>query len=391
MSGRMRVLGRVLVSGWLLAACSSSDDPGRGSEMSGASGSGGSDGSDDSGAENDESCVEHPLFPAEAHGDNGADMIRAIQVDQAGGKLIVSDLEAMFELPRAGGKPSLLGSRPSDAIYGDFWLKDDQLLFPAGFATPIIEEQRAVLFSTDRAVQTSQVVVGIPAPQSLEWQYEVGDVRVAGDFVYWVARDKHTDRPSDLLPPWDTSYAVRRTSWRTPSEPVELYSSKHELDDLVIAANLAFVSEKTDADSSKPEQRVIDLTNETVLTDSAQTKFGGRVVAGDGTSLFISKLELEPPYEVGVFRVGTDGTGKTLLTTNPFVSDFTLDGDTWVYTEGQSLSEATLVWSYRVGEQPKRLGCIGSSATIHALTASDSKAYVAIYRDDKTTILEFAR
>lgn len=383
-------MGQVLVSGWLLAACSSSEDPGRANETPGASGtSGESDGSEnDSGSE---SCVEHPLFPAEAHGDSGADLIRAIQIDEGDGKLIFSDLDELFDVPLGGGTPSLLGPRPNDAVSGDFWFEGSQLLFPAGLATPVIEEQLAVLFSTDRGVTSSRVVVGVPAAESLEWKYEVGDVRVVGDDVYWVARDKHTDRPSDLLPTWDTTYAVRRTSWRQPSEPLELYSTKFELDDLVVAGNFAFVSEQVDPDNNTEQQRVIDLTRKTVLEESGEAKFGGKVVAGDDASLFVAKVELEPPYESGVFRVAPDGSGKTLLTTNPFVANFTPSGDGWVYTDAQTLSDPTLVWSYRAGEEPKRLGCIERPATVHALTSSGSKAYVGVYRDEKTTILQFDR
>lgn len=335
--------------------------------------------------------MKDALFPAEAHGDDGADLIRAIQLDEAAGQLIFSDLGEMFEVPLEGGKPSLLGPRPNDAIDGDFWLQGEQLLFPAGFATPLIEAQQAVLFSTDRSLETVQVLVSIPAPPSIEWQYQIRDVRVVGDDVYWLARDSHTDRPADLLPDWDSTYALRRTSWRNPAEPEELYSTKVELDDLVVAGKLAFVREIDPDTYERRQQRIVDLTSSTLLDDDAEAKFGGVVVAGDEASLFVTKLQLEAPNEIGVFRIAPDGSDQTMLTTNPFVSDFRSNGDTWFFTDGQALGDPTLVFSYRVGGAPRQIGCIESSATVHALASSDSKVYAGVYNDQKTTVLQFDR
>lgn len=391
MFGRARDVGQgmLLAMGCLLAACSN-DDPG-GTPANGGSGSDGTGLPADGANMGNATCAERPLFVAEPHGDSGNDMVRGIQVDEATGKLIFSDLGQMFEVPLSGGKPSLLGARPNDDIAGDFWLSGEEILYPAGFATPAIEEQQAVLFSTDRDVKNQKVAVGIPASDSLEWRYEVADVQVAGDNVYWLARDKHTDRPADLLPEWDTTYAVRRTSWRTPTKPEDVYSTKSELTDLVVAGQLAFVAEETEPDSNQPEHRIIDLKTNTVLDQSTEAKFGGQVVAGDDTSLFVTKLQLEAPYEIGVFRVAPDGSGAALLSKNPFVSNFTQRGDTWLFTDSQSLSDPNLVFSYQVGAAPKQIGCIDSSATIHALASSATDAYVGIFRDNTTTILEFAR
>lgn len=382
MSGTTRVGGYSLVWGLLLAACSSSEDGGSPNAAPGASGAS---------STNTESCVEDALFPAEAHGDDGADLIRAIQLDEAAGQLIFSDLGELFEVPLEGGKPSLLGPRPNDAINGDFWLQSERLLFPAGFATPLIEAQQAVLFSTDRSLETVQVLVGIPAPPSLEWEYQIRDVRVVGDDVYWLARDSHTDRPADLLPDWDSTYALRRTSWRNPAEPEELYSTKVELDDLVVAGKLAFVREIDPDTFQRRQQRIVDLTSNTLLDDDAEAKFGGVVVAGDEASLFVTKLQLEAPNEIGVFRIAPDGSDQTMLTANPFVSDFRSNGDTWFFTDGQALGDPTLVFSYRVGGAARQIGCIESSATVHALASSDSKVYAGVYSDQKTTVLQFDR
>jgi hypothetical protein len=382
----------LLALGYLLVACNSSG-PGSGHSNGGSGNDAAGAGNVEDASESNGSCVEHPLFPAEPHGESGDDLVRAIQVDEAGNKLLFSDLGQLFEVPLAGGKPSLLGERPNDDIAGDFWLAGDELLYPAGFATPVIEEQQAVLFSTDRNGENEKVAVGIPASTSIEWQYEVADVQVVGDDVFWLARDKHTDRPADLPPPWDTTYVVRRTSWRSPSEPVELYSTKSELKDLVVAGKLAFVAEeaKDDPDGNEPVQRIIDIETSTVLDQTSEEKFGGQVVAGDDTSLFVTKLQLEAPYEIGVLRVAPDGSGTAQLSENPFISNFVRSGDAWLFTDGQSLSDPGLVFSYQVGAVPKKIGCIDSSATIHALAASTTKAYVGIFRDQTTTILQFDR
>ncbi len=253
------------------------------------------------------------------------------------------------------------------------------------------EAHTAVLFATDRSVQDPQVIVSLPAPDSIEWQYEVADVQVVGDDVYWLARDKHTDRPSDLLPKWDTTYAVRRTSWKPPAQPEEVYSTESALKSLIIAGNLAFVKEELDADSHEYQQRIIGLKNEGVLEQSSEEKLGGEVVAGDESSLFVAKVQLEPPYDSGVFRVSPDGGEPTKLTTNPFVSDFTANGDTWFFTEAQASSDATLVFSYRVGEAPRQIGCIASRATVHALASSTTEVYAGVFRDNATTVLRFDR
>lgn len=388
--------GLLFALGCLLAACNNSE-PGSGHANGGsgneAAGAGNMGDSSNSNSNSNGSCSEHPLFAAEPHGDSGDDLVRGIQIDEAGKTLLFSDLGQLFEVPLAGGKPSLLGERPNDDIAGDFWLAGDELLYPAGFATPVIEEQQAVLFSTDRDGKNKKVAVGIPAPTSLEWQYEVADVQVVGDDVYWLARDKHTDRPADLLPPWDTTYAVRRTSWSAPSQPVELYSTKSELKDLVVAGKLAFVAEKAanNQDSNEAVHRIIDVQTKAVLDQTSEEKFGGQVVAGDDTSLFVTKLQLEPPYEIGVFRVAPDGSGAAQLSENPFVTNFVRNGDAWLFTDSQALSDPTLVFSYRVGAVPRQIGCIDSSATVHALAASATKAYVGIFRDQTTTVLQFDR
>jgi hypothetical protein len=297
----------------------------------------------------------------------------------------------MFEVPLKGGSPSLLGPRPNDDLGGEFWLSEGQLLFPAGFATPLIEDQLAVLFGTDRNAGSPKVLVSIPNPPSIEWQYDVSDVQVVGDDVYWLARDRHTDSPSDLVPEWETTHVLRRSSWRTPGTPEDLYSSEHAFDGLVIAGKLAFVKQELEPKSYEYEQRIVDLETKAALDESAEAKFGGAVVAGDAESLFVSVLQLEPPYESGVFRVAPDGSGRALVSENSFSRDFVREGDGWVFTDGQTLTDPTLVFSYRVGEEPKQIGCIEKSGTSYALTATSGKAYLGLFRDNTTTILEYAR
>jgi len=82
---------------------------------------------------------------------------------------------------------------------------------------------------------------------------------------------------------------------------------------------------------------------------------------------------------------------RTLLSENAFVSDFEASGDTWIFTDPQTASDPTLVFSYRVGEAPQQIGCIAKPVTVHALASTASKVYAGVFRNNTTTVLQFDR
>lgn len=129
----------------------------------------------------------------------------------------------MYVLPQGASEPELLGPRRNDAIYGDFWLADDLILYPSGFLVPPIEGTTAVLFPTDRMAADTDVKVSLPAPPCIEYDFTVGQVKVMGETVLWLGVGKYADNPTDLLPDWVTTYVVRRTSCTSPGEPEEIY------------------------------------------------------------------------------------------------------------------------------------------------------------------------
>jgi hypothetical protein len=328
------------------------------------------------------SCKESALFPAEAHGDNGDDLIRGLQVDEVADEIYFSDLDRIYKAPLSGGKPTLLGDRPNDDIAGSFWLADQQILYPAGFATPVIEQQVAVVYSTDRTVGAAEVVVGVPSDPTGAWKYAVHDVQVVGDAAYWLGEDENENG--------ETTYFLRRTSWRAPGdEPEEIYSSDHSLDSFIIAGNIVFIREELTPKSFEYDQVIVDLSTKGKWNETTKTKFGGEVVAGDAESVFVALLQLEPPYESGMFRMDHDGGAKAKVSNNLFSKHHLKQGDTWVFTDGQTPGDPTLVFSYRVGEEPKQIGCIDSAYGAHAVALSKSKAYVAAFGNKSTTIFQY--
>lgn len=309
-------------------------------------------------------------------------MIRGLQIDEAAGEIYFSDLNQLYKVPLVGGKPRLLGDRPNDDIGGDFWLTDQQILYPAGFATPVIEQQVAVVYSTDRAAGGSQVVVGVPSDPTGARQYRIHDVKIVGNDAYWLGEDKNESG--------DTTYFLRRKPWSSPGDkPDEVYSSSHALDSFVTAGNVVFIREELTPKSFTYDQVIVDLKTKAKQAETAKTKFGGEVVAGDADSVFVAVLQLEPPYEVGMFRMNHEGGGKAKVSTNLFSKHHVKRGDTWVFTDGQKPGDPTLVLAYRVGEEPKQIGCLSPDNDAFAVALSTSKAYVGVFGKKSTTIFQY--
>lgn len=336
-------------------------------------------------------CSESPLFPPQAYGEDGTDLIRHVAYDSATQDIYYSILEDMYVFARGASEPELLGARPNDALYGDFWLADDLILYPSGFLVPLVEGTTAVLFSTDRTAGNTQVAVSLPAPPSLEYDFTVGQVNVIGDTVLWLGVDKYTEDPSDLLPEWETTFVVRRTSWTSPSEPEEIYSTTQDVRSLTVAGDKVFVEEEVGAEEIPVyEQTIVDLETGTVDPDHAEQKFGGRVVFGDDESLFVAQLDLDNVDAIGLFRMAHDGSGEERLTTNPFVNMIVPHADGYVFVDLQTLSEPIVVNKYVVGQGVTQIGCIdGSGTTAHSLSVADENVLVAIFRDNQSTILTF--
>jgi hypothetical protein len=375
----------------LLASGCDGDGGSQGAGRGGTGGAnaGGGAAAGGSGAVGATSCAESPLFSARPYGTDGYDLIREVQVDEVSGDTYFSIMDDLFVLRAGATEPERLTVRPGNDVSDEFWLTDDSLLFPGGLAN---ELEPAVLFETDRMGANPEVVIPLPEDNSLNWLYEAGKVLVVGDDVFWIARDRYTDDPSDLITEWQTTYAVRRTSLRSPAQPIDVYTSDRYLDSLIVAAGKAFVEEEVgDVQSFEFEQRIVEIATRAVDPLTATERYGGTVVAGNDDTLIVSNVDFDDPSAIGTYSVAPDGSGRERFTDNIFFGSITSRDGLWVYTETAALADPTRVMTYRRGEAPRMIGCIGArpSTTNHDLWVGEDEALVPIFRNQTSTILRF--
>jgi hypothetical protein len=379
----------------VLACTGSGDDPapGPGTGPDGASPGGG-------GGQQQGACTEDALFPPALFGEEGNDVVRRIEVDPRTGDVLFSTWQEIYQIPDGSDVPVQLLARPADAqpIYGAFWLRDTELLLPAasgvaaiitavtpGATTDIIP----VLYSAPRAGGTPTLQVSAPAPPEEMVFYEIRGARVVGDDVFWV--DAKVRRESFATgAPLTRTYRARRASWRSPAaEPTELYTSERALNVPVVVGGIAYIDERNNerADGGSV-QRMIHLDDGRVDATSADERFGGKVRAGDASSLIISSSDFGAVLSSEVARVALDGSGREPLIDIGGIQDYRSKDGVWGYTKYDAEAGVHQVYAYEAGAAPRRLGCVGSArASIHDVVIGDGELLVSVAYDDFTTTI----
>ncbi len=352
----------------------------------------------DGDAKNDGTCVADRLFSARPIGEDGTDVIRHIVADGAGKNVYFSGYTKLYRAPISGGEPKAVGDLLG-TLDGKFWLSGEQVLVPGGLTLPIVEDADPVLLALPKKGGKLEPLVSIPHATTLNERYEVSNIQVLGDDVYWIGRDMHTDDPSDLPPVYQTNHVVRKTSWKNPDVPEELYSSKFELDELIVMPAHVLVSQRDSMgnDDYGSTQKLVGINGK--VTD-VEAVLGGVASAGQGDWLLVQRLDFAKPESSGVFRVRTDGTGASLVASGTgLLSGVAQDEDGFIaVVKPSSLGQdrdTTNVYAVGMAGEGKLIGCIDGDVTVHGVGVSASTAYVAINEtvdgDYKGSILRFAR
>ena len=392
-SATLRLGAAVIV---LLAACASDDSSG--GENAGDSGSGGSGaaGGGDAGGE----CKrgEHPLFAPRAFGKNGNDVIGRLAFDADSGDLYMSAGDALHVLRKAQREPELFAMRPAD-IGNDFWLEDDRILLPTGLLVPLVDEAKAILFTLPRSGGDPEVLIAAPANTDVEYRYEVLEVVVSGDDVFWIASDGHTDNIARIPPIYDRTYYVRKTSWRAPGTPVDVYSGPRRISGLIIAGGYAFVDRELAMNDPETDQIIVDLATSKALPMTTE-RYGGEVVYGSDDALIVSRLDSDNLADFGTFYIAPDGSGATKLDGvlilrigSPLAAHA---GDEFAFVSSKTnamnpLGSDMHVFTFSKADGLRDVGCFDGSGTEHAVEIAEDRVLVAVFREGKATVLEFER
>jgi hypothetical protein len=238
------------------------------------------------------------------------------------------------------------------------------------------------------------VKVAAPTSAELGWKYIISSVVVTGDDVVWIGKDSFTDRPSDLIPKYDDTYYLRKTSWKKPGEPQVLYQSKHELNGLVIAGDKAFVDEaRDDSIGAKSDQRSVALDGSGVDAMTTEQRFAGEIVAGGPDSMIMTSTDYDPPEAFGSFWMSLDGSkkeklGDALLLSIGDVPAASSNGR-WVVLDFTGSDDRHDVLVFEPGKGVRKIGCVQSDYQ-GGVALTDSEALVGIRHDDKgSTLLRF--
>lgn len=408
MNSKVTIIVAALGCSNLVMGCGGGDsagDPSSADASDSASSSNGSGGTSASvttsttlGGEDPAACPRGtPLFSVRYFDEEETDLIRAVRVDPSTEAVYFSIYDEIYRLGQGSSEPEPVIARPTPDVDGAFWLVDERALFPSGFQAPIVDDEVAVLFATPLDGGEAEVVVGAPSASSPEDDYLIQDVLVVGDEVVWIGVDMHTDDPADLLPEWESRYFVRKTSWRNPSEPVELYASGLDLSGLLVVGDQVFVDEALEEDAAETRQLVLSL-DEGTLEGESESMFGGVVKSGDADSLIVSRLDFnqDDPSNLdglGLFVVDHDGEIRERVHDIPnaahtFGSDPTNNRLVLaVYSLDEDLYRIQV---YDVQSGLKTVGCVDDPASVFALEFRDGEVLVATHDQSKgATIVSF--
>jgi hypothetical protein len=373
------------VAGFLVLACGGDDSPGSDDPGDGSTDGGGTPAD----------CEASNLFSPRPLGDSGLEVISDIEQDPTSGDLYFSTGTDLYILRPDSAEPQLLAPRPTD-IWAEFWLLDDRILLPSGFQTPLIEQEVAVLFTMPRQGGDPDVQVGAPASDEFGWSYLVGSVEVAGDDVYWVGQDRFNDTTQPLG--GETTYFIRRTSWRSPGTPEELYSGAEPLSAIIVAGGYAFFDEDLPEDSPDApgsRQRIIDLAAGKVIEETAEERYGGVVVAGDDDSLLVTRWSGDPTEEYGTWYVSIDGTaetklGDTLLLRYLGPATAVSRGDTWAFASLVGANEMH-VYTFSESAGLEDIGCVDADVSHTGIEVMPDRVVLSTFANPDSSIVVFDR
>ena len=388
----------------VVTACESEDSKSvagdNGSIPSGTGGAGGSGGQPGGGKCN---TAERPLFTARAFGDNG-DVVGHLEFDAKSGDLYLSADKELHVLRKGAQEPALFATRPPD-VWNAFWLEDDQFLFPRGFLVPLVDEAQTVLFTMPRSGGDATVLVPAPKNEDPEYRYTIGQVVVTGDDVFWIATDGHTDNIARIPPIYDDTYFIRRTSWRSPGTPADVYSTKQELSNLIVAGGYVFVDRElpnrdAGVTGGDAEQIILDRSTGTPLSESTSQRYKGEVIYASDDALIVTRVDVENVENLGTFYLAPDGSGETKLGNTLILSI----GTPLVTHEGSEFALASTindpsdplnsdmhVFTFSKAAGLREIGCFDGSGTEHAIEIAGDQVLVSVRRNDTNTVLAFNR
>jgi hypothetical protein len=391
-------LATVFAAALAATACAGGDGEPAEEGGGGSGASGGSGGSTNNNNNTGGACRTDALFSGRTYGDSG-DLIRHIVVDESNGDVLFSVLDELHVLRAGASEPEKLADRPtgSNLLRGGFTLRDGKLYFPS---TSLEEEGRLpVLFEMDRAGGAPRVTASMPAEDPNYVFQQVRGSSLVGDNLIWY--DEHTVRESGSTPRTSTYYA-RRTSLSSPGTPEVWYQSPTLFSATAISGNRVFIEvQRSDRAGDGSDQRIIDFTSGQVEPMSAEERYGGRVVAADESSLFVSVFDLSDLSrleENGIFRVAPDGSGRqrvarfgALETGLGNFANIVHKGNLWALDDGEPEESRQALYVYEVGGEPRRVGCVDNRYSIHDIVIGDGELLVSVFEGSSylATIFRF--
>ena len=336
-------------------------------------------------------CAFDPLFEPRALGADGSDSVRHIAFDGTHGELLFSGYLELFQVGGQGGEPHKLGDLLG-SLNGEFWLAGEQILVPGGVLALPQQEATPVLLAMPRVGGALGSVVTLPAPRAAGAQQSVRDVRVLGDEVYWLGVDALDEGQGS-----GRSYTIRKTSWRSPAAPVELYRSADELRGLLVSdAHLVFSEQSGEPTSER-------FTQKRMPREGGQARdnadLGGEVRASFGGSLLVERADFFDSTRAGLFRVSEeDREGEPLVQGYGYLAAVHADEQgfvaAWIPTNLGN-DAPTRVLALESQGHARQVGCVDVRGSIQGLGASADTVYVALHDAEGTseanTILRFAR
>ena len=354
----------------------------------GGTGAASSDGSGSSGAGSSadaalSACTETPIFPPRSTGDSGNDLYRKIVVDPATHDLYFSDLHTIYRVAAGGGEPQVVLPRAKGGGR-QFWLAPDRLLV-AGNDVWLDNKVHAVLFTMPRGGGDLQPMIDVPAGDVRTFR-SVEDIEIIGDDVYW-RLDEGTRGGHD------TTHTLLTTSWTHPGQPRVLYTTKlNASGDLltsgsVIAGGRVYLLEDRGKSADPHAATVIDLA--TGAVSQADPGLNGYVVDGDANWILV-RHDSSKDGKMGLIRMRPDGSQAVQIGTS-LRPHLATRGDTWALADHNGKTATTEVSVIAASGEKKLLGCVNGDATVHAIAIGDDAIYVSVFRNNKATILRFAR
>jgi hypothetical protein len=385
---RFSYLAPVFAAALAATACGGGDggeDPEQGGGGSGATG-GSTSNNTNTNTSTGGSCRTDALFTARTYGDSG-DLIRHIVRDESNGDILFSVLGEIFVLRAGASEPEKLGDRPvgSSPLRGNFTLRDNKLYFPSN-SIPV-EGRLPVLFEMDRSGGEPRVTASMAAGDPLDVFQMVRTSTIVGNDIVWFDEYAEREFNGGLAP---STYRGRRTSLSSPGEPEVWFESATRITPVAVSGTQVFIEvDDDDTLSAGSQQKVVNIADGSVASMSAEERYGGRIVAADERSLFVSVFDLSDLSRVeenGIFRVAPDGSGRQRVARFGAIEtglgnfvNIAHRGDLWALDDGEPENGRQALYVYEVGSEPRRVGCVDNKYSIHDIAIGDGELLVSVF------------